>query len=71
METEKMLSELRTVSDETLENLRKIKSDLYPDYRFALTDIVTGEFILATKTLKQAFEELTGKMLMITDLERI
>lgn len=71
METNEIVSKLRVVSDETLDNLRKIKSDLYPDYRFALTDVLTGEFILATKILKQAFEELPGKMLMITDLERI
>ena len=41
----------------TEKTLEKIKSDLYPEYRYAVTDFYTGEFLYATKTFDKAMED--------------
>lgn len=51
--------------------LEKIKSDLYPKYRYAVTDFYTGEFLYATKTFDKAVEDNFGRMVIITDLNSV
>lgn len=52
-------------TEKTLEN---IKSDLYPEYRYAVTDFYTGEFLYATKTFDKAMKDNFERMVIITDL---
>lgn len=51
--------------------LKKIKSDLYPKYRYAVTDFYTGEFLYATKTFDKAVEDNFERMVIITDLTSV
>ncbi len=55
----------------TEKTLKKIKSDLYPKYRYAVTDFYTGEFLYATKTFDKAMEDNFDRMVIITDLKGI
>lgn len=55
-------------TEKTLEN---IKSDLYPEYRYAVTDFYTGEFLYATKTFNKAIEDNFERMVIITDLSSL
>lgn len=55
----------------TEKTLKKIKNDLYPEYRYAVTDFYTGEFLYATKTFDKAMEDNFEKMVIITDLKGI
>ena len=50
----------------TEKTLEKIKSDIYPEYRYAVTDFYTGEFLYATKT----FDNF-DRMVIITDLSSV
>lgn len=51
--------------------LEKIKSDLYPKYRYAVIDFYTGEFLYATKTFDKAMEDNFDRMVIITDLTSV
>ena len=55
----------------TEKTLKKIKSDLYPEYRYAVTDFYTGEFLYATKTFDKAMEDNFERMVIITDLRSV
>ena len=55
----------------TEKTLKKIKSDIYPEYRYAVTDFYTGEFLYATKTFDNAMEDNFERMVIITDLKGI
>lgn len=55
----------------TEKTLEKIKSDLYPEYRYAVTDFYTGEFLYATKTFDNAMKDNFDRMVIITDLNRV
>ena len=55
----------------TKKTLEKIKFDLYPEYRYAVTDFYTGEFLYATKTFDKAMEDNFERMVIITDLKGI
>lgn len=55
----------------TKKTLEKIKSDLYPEYRYAVTDFYTGEFLYATKTFNKAIEDNFERMVIITDLSSL
>ena len=52
----------------TEKTLEKIKYDLYPEYRYAVTDFYTGEFLYATKTFDKAMEDNFDRMVIVTDL---
>ena len=52
----------------TEKTLKKIKNDLYPEYRYAVTDFYTGEFLYATKTFDKAMEDKFDRIVIITDL---
>ena len=56
------------IKEKTLE---KIKSDIYPEYRYAVTDFYTGEFLYATKTFDKAMEDNFERMVIITDLNSV
>lgn len=55
----------------TEKNLKTIKNDLYPEYRYAVTDFYTGEFLYATKTFNKAIEDNFERMVIITDLSSL
>lgn len=55
----------------TEKTLKKIKNDLYPEYRYAVTDFYTGEFLYATKTFDKAMEDNFDRMVIITDLRSV
>ena len=52
----------------TEKTLKKIKYDIYPEYRYAVKDFYTGEFLYATKTFDKAMEDNFERMVIITDL---
>lgn len=54
--------------EKTIQTLEKIKTDIYPKYRYAVTDFYTGEFLYATKTFDKAIEDNFERMVIITDL---
>lgn len=55
----------------TEKTLKNIKNDLYPEYRYAVTDFYTGEFLYATKTFDKAMEDNFDRMVIITDLRNV
>ena len=55
----------------TEKTLKKIKNDIYPEYRYAVTDFYTGGFLYATKTFDKAMEDNFERMVIITDLNSV
>lgn len=55
----------------TENTLKKIKNDIYPEYRYAVTDFYTGEFLYATKTFDNAMKDNFDRMVIITDLNSV
>ena len=55
----------------TEKTMKKIKCDIYPEYRYAVTGFDTGEFLYATKTFDKAMEDNFDRMVIITDLNSV